>query len=205
MINDDEEHSIQYKEYLEKSPDAITTVLPIEEPEYSLSMGYEHLSTILETESDEVTESSAKTFYQSQVSTSGDSISIPENESSDFDHQDDLSFPRPPPKPPDIEIFFEPDSGVLTTNVVKGISEHYVLMPNILPILPTIDPLYPVYDTLLPFSSENDDKVFKPGILSYLLVSHQDKNTSDFSENPMMMYGGDIPLLDVSYLHFYPP
>nr|GEX96339.1 hypothetical protein [Tanacetum cinerariifolium] len=47
--------------------------------------------------------------------------------------------------------------------------------------------------------------VFKPGILSYLLVSHQDKTTADFSENPMMMYGGDIPLLDVPYLHFYPP
>ncbi|GKG13216.1 hypothetical protein Tco_0350176, partial [Tanacetum coccineum] len=67
------------------------------------------------------------------------------------------------------------------------------------------DPLYPVFDTLLPFSSENEDKVFKPCILSYLLVSHWDKITSDFSENPMMMYGGDIPLLDVSDLHFYPP
>nr|GFB98844.1 hypothetical protein [Tanacetum cinerariifolium] len=60
MINDEEENSIQYKEYLEKSPDAITTVLPIKEPEYSLSMGYGHLSTISETKSDEVTKSSAK-------------------------------------------------------------------------------------------------------------------------------------------------
>nr|GEY42351.1 retrovirus-related Pol polyprotein from transposon TNT 1-94 [Tanacetum cinerariifolium] len=39
---------------------AITPILPTEEPGYSLSMGYEHLSTISETESDEVTESSAK-------------------------------------------------------------------------------------------------------------------------------------------------
>nr|GEY56247.1 hypothetical protein [Tanacetum cinerariifolium] len=39
---------------------AITPVLPTEEPEYSLSMGYEHLSIILETESGKVTESSAK-------------------------------------------------------------------------------------------------------------------------------------------------
>nr|GEZ92278.1 hypothetical protein [Tanacetum cinerariifolium] len=38
---------------------AVTPVLPNEEPEYSLSMGYEHLSTIPETESDEVTKSSA--------------------------------------------------------------------------------------------------------------------------------------------------
>nr|GEX83162.1 hypothetical protein [Tanacetum cinerariifolium] len=39
---------------------AIAPVLPIEEPEYSLSMGYEHLSTIPKTESDEVIESSVK-------------------------------------------------------------------------------------------------------------------------------------------------
>nr|GEU92663.1 hypothetical protein [Tanacetum cinerariifolium] len=59
------------------------------------------------------------------------------------------------------------------------------------------DPLYPVFDTLLPLSFENKDKVFKPGILSYLFVSHRDKITSNFSENPMMMYEGDISLLDV--------
>nr|GEY65564.1 hypothetical protein [Tanacetum cinerariifolium] len=133
-----------------------------------------------------------------------DSISLPENESSNFDHHDDPSFPRPPPEQPDVEIFFEPDLGVLTTKVVKGISEHYVLIPNILPTLPTFDPLYPVYDTLLLFSSENEDKVFKPGIPFYLLVSYQDKTTFDVSENPMMMYGGEIPLLDVLDLHTIP-
>nr|GEU50494.1 hypothetical protein [Tanacetum cinerariifolium] len=64
MINDDEEHSIQYKEYLENSSNAITTVLPTEEPEYSLSMGYKHLSTIPETELDEVIKSSVKNLVQ---------------------------------------------------------------------------------------------------------------------------------------------
>nr|GEX46536.1 hypothetical protein [Tanacetum cinerariifolium] len=83
---------------------------------------------------------------------------IPENKSSNFDHHDDPSFPHSPPEPPDVEIFFESDLGVLTTNVVKGISEHDVLMPNIFPTLPTFDLLYPVYDTLLPFSSENKEK-----------------------------------------------
>nr|GEW16769.1 hypothetical protein [Tanacetum cinerariifolium] len=77
---------------------------------------------------------------------SNNSITLFENESSNIDHHDDPSFLRPPPEPPDVEIFFEPDLGVLTTNMVKGISEHYVLMPNILPTLPTFDPLYPVYD-----------------------------------------------------------
>nr|GEW50614.1 hypothetical protein [Tanacetum cinerariifolium] len=38
---DDEEYSIQYKEYLENSSDAIAPVLPTEEPEYSLSMSDE--------------------------------------------------------------------------------------------------------------------------------------------------------------------
>nr|GEU75413.1 hypothetical protein [Tanacetum cinerariifolium] len=332
MINDDEEHSIQYKEYLENSSNAVTTVLPTEEPEDSLSMGDEHLSTILEMKSDKAIKSSVKnlvpipseyevtsddesecdvpikdesslvftTFsnpifddnndftstddellsnedvpmenfknylnpffddeeinsdeidphyfnaesdlikslssrdtlfdssskfdYLEQFSgellptsiideeidvfidtddlmppgiesddyglegdiqfleklLSNDTPPILENKSSNFDHHDSPSFPRPPPEPPDVEIFFESNSGVLTTNVVKGISEHDVLMPNIFPTLPTFDLLYPVYDTLLPFSSENKDKVFKPGILSYLLVSHQDKTTFDF-------------------------
>nr|GEU58665.1 hypothetical protein [Tanacetum cinerariifolium] len=39
---------------------AIAPILPTKESEYSLSMGYENLSTTLETELDEVTESSAK-------------------------------------------------------------------------------------------------------------------------------------------------
>nr|GEU57023.1 hypothetical protein [Tanacetum cinerariifolium] len=45
------------KEYLEKSPDAVTTVLPNEEPKYSSSMGYEHSNTTPETESDEIIKS----------------------------------------------------------------------------------------------------------------------------------------------------
>nr|GEU84375.1 hypothetical protein [Tanacetum cinerariifolium] len=44
----------------QNSSNAIITVLPTEKPEYSLSMGDEHLSTIPETESDEVIKSSVK-------------------------------------------------------------------------------------------------------------------------------------------------
>nr|GEV93937.1 hypothetical protein [Tanacetum cinerariifolium] len=58
--NDDDEYSIQYKEYLENSSNAITPDLPNEKPDNSLSMGDEHLSTILETESDEVIKSSVE-------------------------------------------------------------------------------------------------------------------------------------------------
>nr|GEU37286.1 hypothetical protein [Tanacetum cinerariifolium] len=61
------------------------------------------------------------------------------------------------------------------------------------------NPLYPVFDTLLPFSSENEDKVFNPGILSSNILSHWGKITFDFFESPMMISGGDIPLLDVLF------
>nr|GEV23040.1 hypothetical protein [Tanacetum cinerariifolium] len=66
------------------------------------------------------------------------------------------------------------------------------------------DPLCPVIETFLPFSSENEDQIFNPGILSSNLLSHRGKITSNFSENPMMISGGDIPFLDVSFLYFYP-
>ncbi|GJW46041.1 hypothetical protein Tco_0077687 [Tanacetum coccineum] len=38
----------------------------------------------------------------------------------------------------EICIDFDPDTGILTTKMVKGISEHCVLMPNTLPTLPTV-------------------------------------------------------------------
>ncbi|GKG20555.1 hypothetical protein Tco_0380356, partial [Tanacetum coccineum] len=75
------------------------------------------------------------------------------------------------------------------------------------------DPLSP--ETLLPFSSEIEDKVFNPRIL----VSKEEKSPHRLShwgfkafkiinflnESPMMIYGGDMPILDVPYLYFYPP
>nr|GEV79652.1 hypothetical protein [Tanacetum cinerariifolium] len=316
LYNDDDEYSIQYKEYLENSSNAIAPVLPTEEPEYSLSMGDKHFSTILETESDEGIKSSVENlvpipsdfevFFNDEkifkiylnplfddeeiISTKIDlhffnaesdliesllnqdtlidsipkfnflleeffgelahidpilpgikeadfdleeeiclvenllydnsspqspeelnaeiadtiieslSISYPriesadydskgdiyfleellsndtfprsEKKSSNFDHHDDSSFPHPPPEPPDVDIFFdlEPDTVVLTANMMEDISEHYVLMPNLFPTHP-------------PF----------------------DKAISNFFVSPMMMYGGEILFLDVPYLHFYPP
>ncbi|GJY18329.1 hypothetical protein Tco_0389820 [Tanacetum coccineum] len=56
--------------------------------------------------------------------------------------------------------------------------------------------IFLVIETLLPFSFENKDKVFNPGILSSNILSHQGKITFDFSESPMMISGGDIPFLD---------
>ncbi|GJT24398.1 zinc finger, CCHC-type containing protein [Tanacetum coccineum] len=112
---------------------------------------------------------------------SNDSPSLPENESFHFDVP---SSPRPPVKLPDDGIYFEPDTGVLTAKVVGDISELYVHVPNGLTTLPTLSPMF---DTLLPFSSKNDENVI-----------------SDFSKSPMMTHGGDNPIMDVQYLHFYP-
>ncbi|GKB02576.1 hypothetical protein Tco_0830665 [Tanacetum coccineum] len=94
-----------------------------------------------------------------------DSLPLPENESSNLDHFNDLSPSRPPPEPPDVEFCFdfEPDTGVVITKVVKGISEHYVLMPNILTTLPTLDPgldFTPSHDSLR-FGNKNfDPRIF---------------------------------------------
>ncbi|GJV35724.1 hypothetical protein Tco_1408201 [Tanacetum coccineum] len=57
---DDEEYTIRYREYLERSSKAITPDLPTEEPEDSLIMGDEHLSIIPEKESDEFIKSSVE-------------------------------------------------------------------------------------------------------------------------------------------------
>ncbi|GJR81302.1 hypothetical protein Tco_0152087 [Tanacetum coccineum] len=126
----------------------------------------------------------------------------------------DNSSPRPPEEL-NSEIFdaIIESFSLLTTKVVDDISDNstrelYVHVPNVLPTL------YPVFDTLLPFSSENEDKVFNPGILiskeekSPHLLSHRGFKVFQLindSESPMMIYGGDIPILDVPYLHFYPP
>ncbi|GJY06263.1 hypothetical protein Tco_0373317 [Tanacetum coccineum] len=121
---------------------------------------------------------------------SNDSPSLLVNESFYFDIP--LS-PRPPAKPPDNDEI-EPEIGVLTTKVVGDIFELYVHVPNVLPTLLTLSPMF---DTLLPFSSENEDKVY--------LLSHRGFKTFPLSsESPVMIYGEDIPILDVPFLHSYP-
>ncbi|GJT03489.1 hypothetical protein Tco_0824658 [Tanacetum coccineum] len=70
----------------------------------------------------------------------------------------------------------------------------------------------PVIDTLLPFSSENKDKVFNHGVLASKEKSPPSSSHRGFKasklfhhKSPMLIYGEDIPILDVPFLHFYPP
>ncbi|GJV43220.1 hypothetical protein Tco_1427756 [Tanacetum coccineum] len=113
---------------------------------------------------------------------SNDSPSLPKNESFHFDVP---SSPRPLAKPSDDGIYFEPDTKLLTAKVVGDISKHYVLMPRLLPTQPTL--------------ASNEEK-------SPHLLSHRGfKAFQLFSKSPMMIYGGDSPILDVPFLYFYPP
>ncbi|GJV11609.1 hypothetical protein Tco_1353150, partial [Tanacetum coccineum] len=379
FYDDDAEYTIQYREYLENSSNAITLDLPTEEPNNSLSMGDEHLSTIPETELDEVIKSSVEDLVPIPSETEGisdDTCDVPfcdnsppldvlndhfkifsnfndDCTSSDDDSFEDIDYveasrpdyklvslegvkddvlhekllninlliakieslidnptpdcvlksPSPFPIPfEDSDFFFEkfdtslsysdnyltefetfsdyteetssgsttthadkslpeydsflfdiaPDQGELTRVVMEDIlGEPRVHVPNVLPTHPTLmldsdfipsddslrfdlevsfpsrtrnkifdprmffevqskrflsrdtfsisfirNPLCPMIETLLPFSSKNEDKVFNPGILPSNLLSHRAKITSDFSESPMMISGGDILFLD---------
>nr|GEX31241.1 hypothetical protein [Tanacetum cinerariifolium] len=115
-----------------------------------------------------------------------DSIPFPENESSDFDHQDDPSFPRPPPEPSDVEFFFdlEPNSGEVISVVMNNIDElnedecfnpggeinvfvniedddYFLFMFIIRIFLPYL--IYPEVSPLL-LSAGSEDTIFDPGI-----------------------------------------
>ncbi|GJY87365.1 hypothetical protein Tco_0501993 [Tanacetum coccineum] len=130
----------------------------------------------------------------------------------------DLSFP-------DYEAFFcdsEPDLGDFTMDVVEDIfdnptREPRVHVPNVLPTHPTLhldsDFTLSMIDTLLPFSSNNEDNVFNPGILA----SNEEKSPPSSShrgfkasklfhhKTPMLIHGENNPILDVPFLHLYPP
>ncbi|GJY26708.1 reverse transcriptase domain-containing protein [Tanacetum coccineum] len=294
FYDDDDEYTIQYKEYLHNSSNAITPDLPTEEPDNSLSMGDKHLSTIPEKESDELIKSSVEDLVPIPIESEGisdDTCDVPFCDNSppldvlndhfeifsNFNDDDDsfkdidyveasspdselvslgevkddivrekllnrniliakieslndnttpdcvLKSPSPFPIPvEDSDSFFEKSdtslsysdnslpefetfsdhtketrSGSTTTHDDNSLTEYYSFHFEIEPDQ--------VIKTLLPFSSDNEDQVFNPGILSSNLLSHLGKITSDISESPMMIYGGDIPILDVPYLHFYPP
>nr|GEV20105.1 hypothetical protein [Tanacetum cinerariifolium] len=104
------------------------------------------------------------------------SLSLFENESFHFDI---LSVPRPPAKPPD------DDSRILTVKVVGDISKHDVPMSKLFPTQPTL--------------VSNQEK-------SPHLLSHQGFKASQLhSECPIMICGENTLILDVPFLHFYPP
>ncbi|GJX88681.1 hypothetical protein Tco_0340695 [Tanacetum coccineum] len=72
--------------------------------------------------------------------------------------------------------------------------------------------LSPVIDTLIPFSSENDDKVFNHGVLASKEKSPYSPSHRGFKaykvfhqKSPMLIHGDNTPDLGVRHPHFYPP
>ncbi|GJT63834.1 hypothetical protein Tco_1015314 [Tanacetum coccineum] len=71
--------------------------------------------------------------------------------------------------------------------------------------------LSPVINTLLPFSSENEDKVFNHSVLAYKEKSPPYSSYRGLkalqlsSKSPMLIHGDNTPDLGVRHPHFYPP
>nr|GEV15541.1 reverse transcriptase domain-containing protein [Tanacetum cinerariifolium] len=106
---------------------------------------------------------------------SDNSISLTEDVSSDSDHQDDPSVPRPPPEPPDAEFDFKPHSreeiSVVMNDIVKFESldpkdqfddDYFHFMFVIWIFMPYL--IYPKMFSFLLFA-ESEDTIFDPGIL----------------------------------------
>ncbi|GKA61251.1 hypothetical protein Tco_0760658 [Tanacetum coccineum] len=125
--------------------------------------------------------------------------------------------------PPEYDCFYfknEPDQGNFTMDVVEDIfdnpiREPRVHVPNVLPTHPTFhldsDFTLSMIDTLLPFSSENENKVVNTGILtseekSSPSSSHRGFKASKLShhKSPMLIHGENTPNLGVRHPHFYP-
>ncbi|GJV03701.1 hypothetical protein Tco_1337270 [Tanacetum coccineum] len=181
--------------------------------------------------SDFVTKSSSTSlnFFLEETNTFDNSL--PESETFCFNLEEissgsptsylDLSLP-------DYEAFFcdsQPDSGNFTMDVVEDISDNptrelYVYVLHDLPTHPTLQldsdfilsiestrslaTISPVIDTLLPFSSENEDKVFNHGVLASKEKSPPSSSHRGFKasklfhqKSSMLIYGEDIPILDV--------
>nr|GFA37662.1 hypothetical protein [Tanacetum cinerariifolium] len=111
---------------------------------------------------------------------SNDFIPLPRNESSNFDHHDDPSFPHPPLEPSDVEFFFdfEPNSEELIAAVIKdecfnpGGGEIDVFtniedddyFPFIFVILIFLQYLFYLEVSPLLLSTGSEDTIFDPGI-----------------------------------------
>nr|GEV91079.1 hypothetical protein [Tanacetum cinerariifolium] len=101
---------------------AIAPILPTKEPEYSFSMGYEHLSTIPKTESDEVIESSVKKLVQ-----------IPSEYEVTSDDESECDVPIKDESSPDFTTFSNPifdDNDYFTSSDDESLSNEDVPMEN---------------------------------------------------------------------------
>ncbi|GJV95947.1 hypothetical protein Tco_1547524 [Tanacetum coccineum] len=162
MINDnDDEHTIQYRLYLERSSKAITPDLSTKEPDNSLSMGDEHLSTILETESDEVIKSSVE-----------DLVPIPRESEGISDNMCDVPFCDNSP-PLDVlndhfEIFFDFNNDCTSSDDDSFEDIDY-------------DEASPPDSELVSLEEEKDDMLHEKLLNIKLLIAYDSPSSDDFS------------------------
>ncbi|GKD35639.1 hypothetical protein Tco_1251148 [Tanacetum coccineum] len=105
-----------------------------------------------------------------------DSLPLPENESSNLDHFNDPSFPRPPSEQPDVEISLIIETDAPVINNVDKLNEDECFDPGGGEINVEVDNSFIfVTWTFLPFltypevspllsSTKNEDTIFDPGI-----------------------------------------
>nr|GEU29228.1 hypothetical protein [Tanacetum cinerariifolium] len=111
--DDDDEYSIQVSEFLKKSPIAIAPILPTEEPDNSLNMSDEHLSTISKTKSDEVIKSSVENLVLIPSEFEGISNNICDVPFSEKNHSDAESDLIESLLTPDTLVVYSPESDSL--------------------------------------------------------------------------------------------
>ncbi|GKE68344.1 hypothetical protein Tco_1526416, partial [Tanacetum coccineum] len=118
---------------------------------------------------------------ETDIFTGTDGLMPPGIENDDYDSEGDihnLSTPRPPPEPPDVEIHFEPDTVVINNFDVLNKDACFDLEEGEIDVLENIEDddsftfviqtflpylTYPV-DSLFLFSTKSEDTIFDPDI-----------------------------------------
>nr|GEW77030.1 reverse transcriptase domain-containing protein [Tanacetum cinerariifolium] len=134
---------------------------------------------------------------------SDNSIPFTEDEASDSDYQDDPSFPRPPPEPPDAEFDFEPDVGkeipVVMNDKDEFDDDYFPFMFVIQIFLPYLI-CSKMFISFL--SAENVDTIFDPGFtphrLKFLVFGYLSR--SKRSSHPLIeiSLGKSISLINIA-------
>ncbi|GJV29095.1 hypothetical protein Tco_1385543 [Tanacetum coccineum] len=190
--DDDDEYTIQYREYLENSSNAITPDLPTEEPDNSLSMGDEHLDTIPETESDEVIKSSVEDLVPIPSESEGifdNMCDVPSCDKKHFDAESDL-----------MESLLNRDTPIVYSPKIDSLLEEFAgeLAP-INPIPPGIheadfDPKEDIRldDQMFYDYTSSDDDSFED--IDYVEASPPDSELVSIEERPSFLSHSDSSL-----------
>nr|GEU95353.1 hypothetical protein [Tanacetum cinerariifolium] len=145
-----------------------------------------------------------KEFFSENSDTAFKSFSpfpIPVEDSDSFMEEIDLSFTSDDPMPPGIEEDnYDSERDILILEELLAMFHfHFLKMSHF--ILIFFHPLVPMPRLILTQTTLVPNQEKSPGPLSH--QGHKAFQPS--AECPMMIYGRNVPILDVLFLHFYPP